>query len=44
MVAQYDRKSKDFYLPISLRKVKVSLVYKDWAGSAGKNSIRLDVT
>ena len=60
MVARYDWKTKDFYIPIGVRFGKViasakgswniygeyqtSLVYKDWEGSAVKNSYRINVT
>ena len=60
MVARYDWKTKEFYIPIGVRVGKVkagsksswniygeyqtSLVYKDWEGSAVKNSYRLNVT
>ncbi|PLW96412.1 MAG: hypothetical protein C0591_08795, partial [Marinilabiliales bacterium] len=60
IVANYDWKTKKFYLPIGLRLGKVwvweksslnvygeyrtSAVYKNWEGSAVKNSYRLNVS
>ena len=60
MVARYDWKTKNVYMPIGVRVGKVivsekgswnfygeyqtSLIYKDWEGSAVKNSYRINVT
>ena len=60
MVALYDWKSGEFYLPVGLRfgkvwvweksslnvygEYKTSAVYKNWSGSAVKNSYRLNIS